>query len=153
MNFVLIRSEAGMRQHKLTWIVVIKFFSHQLIPSQPFLGHPLWFHNFFTLAILNRAALFFTVGLFLSEYLIINRYYLAIAWVEQGSLKLYIARLIYSNRAVSYSNRIFSKSKNLFNEVSKCPYLNPSQTVIVLNPHFNFVFKVFPYKFLFQNKM
>ena len=37
VNFVMIPSKAGMRQHKLTRIV-IKFL---LIPSQPFLGRPL----------------------------------------------------------------------------------------------------------------
>jgi len=45
VNFVLISSETGVRQHKLTWIVVI--ICHQPIPSQPFIGHPLWVHNFF----------------------------------------------------------------------------------------------------------
>jgi len=32
------------------------------MPSQPFLGYPLWFHSFFTQAILNRAAYFFTLS-------------------------------------------------------------------------------------------
>jgi len=32
-------------QHKFTWIVLLKF-CHQPMSSQPFLGHPLWFHNF-----------------------------------------------------------------------------------------------------------
>jgi len=41
MNFVMIPSEAEMRQHKLTNIVVIKIFAINLcLPSQPFLGHP-----------------------------------------------------------------------------------------------------------------
>jgi len=49
----------GMGQHKLAWIVFIKIFTINLqcIPSQSFPGHPLWFHNFFTLANLNRARL------------------------------------------------------------------------------------------------
>ena len=50
---------------RFTWIGVIKFFCHQPIPSQPIRGRPLWFHNFFTLVILNRAASFFTaIGCF-----------------------------------------------------------------------------------------
>ena len=63
---------------KLTWIVLLlkilpstytkEYYLHLPIPSQPFLGHTLWFHSFFTLAILNRAALFFTARLFLSRF-------------------------------------------------------------------------------------
>ena len=68
MNFVLIPSEAGMRQHKFTWIVVIKIFVTDL-PSQPFLGHHLYFTTFFTLAILHSATFFFTAWLLLSEYI------------------------------------------------------------------------------------
>ena len=64
MNFVLIPSEAGMRQHKLTKIVVIKIL-YQPIPG--FLVAPFDFITFFTLAILNRATPFFTARLFLSR--------------------------------------------------------------------------------------
>ena len=52
---------------KFTWIVVIKLFAINLhMPSQLFLGRPFDFTTFFTLAILNRAAPFFTARLFLS---------------------------------------------------------------------------------------
>jgi len=47
VNFVLIPSEAGMRQHKFTWIVIIKIFVTNL-PSQPFLGRHLYFTYYHT---------------------------------------------------------------------------------------------------------
>ena len=52
-----IPGKAGMRQHKFTLIVVIKF-CNQPLPSQPFLGRPFWFHNFFTMTILNKVTFF-----------------------------------------------------------------------------------------------
>ena len=52
---------------KFTWIVVIKILVTDL-PSQPFLGHHLCFTTFFIIAILHRAAPFFTAWLFLSGY-------------------------------------------------------------------------------------
>ena len=52
----------GIRS-KFIWIIVIKF-CHQPITSQPFLGCPLIFHSFFTLAILNRATSFLQLGWF-----------------------------------------------------------------------------------------
>ena len=63
VNFVLIPDEAGMRQYKFTWIVDIKI-CHQPIPSLSFLGRPLWFHNFFTPAILKMATLFYSQAVF-----------------------------------------------------------------------------------------
>ena len=47
VNFVLIPSEAGMRQHKLTWIVVIKIFTINRYHHSHISWPPLWFHNFF----------------------------------------------------------------------------------------------------------
>ena len=41
---------------------------HGFLVVQPFLGRPLYFHNFFTLATLNRAAPFFRACLFLCRY-------------------------------------------------------------------------------------
>ena len=64
VNFVPIPSEAGLRQHKFSWIVGIKIFATDL-PSQSFLGRHLYFTAFFILAILHRAAPFFTAWLFL----------------------------------------------------------------------------------------
>ena len=55
VNLVLI---PGMRQHKLTWMVVIKIFAINLYHHSHFLAAPFDFTTFFTLAILNRAALF-----------------------------------------------------------------------------------------------
>jgi len=40
VNFVLNSSEAGMRQHKLTWIVVIKIFAINLYHHSHFLATP-----------------------------------------------------------------------------------------------------------------
>ena len=68
VNFMLSRSEAGMRQHKLTCIFVIKFFAINLYHHNHFLASPFDFTTFFTLAILNRATPFFTARLFLSRY-------------------------------------------------------------------------------------
>ena len=58
-EFVPIHSEAGMRLHKFTWIVSVKIFANDL-PSQPFLGRHLYCTTLFMLAILHRAAPFFT---------------------------------------------------------------------------------------------
>ena len=71
MNFVLIPSEAGMRQHKLTWIVVIKIFAINLYHHSYFLAAPFDPTTFFTLAILNRAAPFLQLGFFWVDW--INR--------------------------------------------------------------------------------
>ena len=54
VNLVPIPSEAGRRQHKFAWIVIIKNFAI-ILASQPLLGHQLWFHNFFH-------AVFFCMG-------------------------------------------------------------------------------------------
>ena len=43
---------------KLTWIIAIKICTINL-PSQPFLGHQLGFHNFFILAIFEQGRSFF----------------------------------------------------------------------------------------------
>ena len=61
---MLIYSEAGMRQHKLTRIVVIKIFAIDLYHHSHFLAAPFDFTTFFTLAILNRAAPFLQRGFF-----------------------------------------------------------------------------------------
>jgi len=47
VNLVPIPSETWRRQHKFTWIVIIKIFTISL-PSQPFLGCHLVFHIFFS---------------------------------------------------------------------------------------------------------
>ena len=47
VNFVLIPSEAGMRQHKLTKIVVIKIFAINLYHHSQFLAAPFDFTIFF----------------------------------------------------------------------------------------------------------
>jgi len=60
VNFVLI---PGMRQHKFTWIVIIKIFVTDL-PSQLFLGRLMYFTTFFIPAILHRAAPFLQLGCF-----------------------------------------------------------------------------------------
>ena len=59
INLLLIPSEAGMRQHKLTRIVVIKIFANNLYHHSHFLAAPFDFTTFFTLAILNRSECFF----------------------------------------------------------------------------------------------
>ena len=59
------RAEPVDSWDEATQIGLIKIFAINLhIPSQPFLGHPLWFLNFFTLATLNRAALFYSLSVF-----------------------------------------------------------------------------------------
>jgi len=59
-------SKMWRRQHKFTWIVVIKIFAINL-PSQPFLGRHLGFHFFFTMAFLG-AAHFFLLDCFWTRY-------------------------------------------------------------------------------------
>ena len=59
VNIVLIPSEAGIRQHKLTWIVVNKIFAINLYHHSHFLTTPFDFTTFFTLAHFNMAAPFF----------------------------------------------------------------------------------------------
>jgi len=46
VNLVLNHSEIWRRQHKFTWIVIIKIFSSS-IPPKPFLGLLFGFHMFF----------------------------------------------------------------------------------------------------------
>ena len=60
VNFVPIPSEAGMRQHTFTWIVVMKIFVTGQ-PSQLFLDRHLYFT---TLAILQTAAPFYSLVVF-----------------------------------------------------------------------------------------
>ena len=67
VNFGLIPSEAGMRQHKLTCIVDNKIFAIYLYHHSHFLTAPFVFTTFFTLPILNKATTFFTARLFLSS--------------------------------------------------------------------------------------
>ena len=68
MNLVLIPSEAWMKWHKLAWIVAIKNF-FIVLPSQPFLGHHLGFHNFFhAVFFFAWAAPFFKAWLFLCRF-------------------------------------------------------------------------------------
>ena len=64
VNLVPNTSEAGRRQHKLIWIIAIKICAINL-PSQPFLGCQLWFHNFFYA---GQGRTFFTAWLFLSRF-------------------------------------------------------------------------------------
>jgi len=56
MNLVPSYSEIGRKQHKFTWIVVIKIFAISL-PSQPFLAATLDFTSFFTLASIHCPSL------------------------------------------------------------------------------------------------
>jgi len=63
VNCVLIPSEAGMRQHKLTRTVIIKILPSSYTITAIF-WLPLWFHNFFTLAIFNWATPFLQPGFF-----------------------------------------------------------------------------------------
>jgi len=63
VNSVLILSETWRRQHKFTWIVVIKIFAINL-PSQPFLGCHLAFHIFFHNGLLGGCTLFLQLGCF-----------------------------------------------------------------------------------------
>jgi len=61
VNFVLIPSEAEMRQHELTWILGLKIFAISLglchdLPSQ--FGRLFLISQLFTLAVLNKAAPF-----------------------------------------------------------------------------------------------
>ena len=63
VNLVLNRSETWRRQHKFTWIVVIKIFAFSL-PSQPFLGHHFGDHIFFYNTILEGHTLFLQLGCF-----------------------------------------------------------------------------------------
>jgi len=58
VNFGLIHSEAGMRQHKLTCIVDNKIFAIYLYHHSHFLTAPFVFTTFFVLAILNKATPF-----------------------------------------------------------------------------------------------
>jgi len=62
VNLVPNPSETWRRQHKFTWIVVIKNFAISL-PSQPFLGHHLGFHIFFHYGLFG-AAPFLQLGCF-----------------------------------------------------------------------------------------
>ena len=61
MNLVLNPSETWRRQHKFVWIVAIKIFAINL-PSQPFVGHHLGFHIFFTVAFLGVAHFFYNLA-------------------------------------------------------------------------------------------
>ena len=75
VNFVLIPSEAGMRQHKLSWIVVINIFCYQSTPSQPFLDCPLSFQNFIHTGHFEQDRTFFLQpGCFLSRDNILYSY-------------------------------------------------------------------------------
>ena len=65
--FVLIPGEVGMRQQKLTWIVVINFFAINLYHHSHFLAAPFDFTTFFTLAILNKVHIFYSQAVF--EYI------------------------------------------------------------------------------------
>ena len=60
----------GMRQHKLTWIVAIQFLPLSYT-TQPFLGCPLWFHNFFHTGLVKRDTLFI-VRLFSRRWLYVQ---------------------------------------------------------------------------------
>ena len=73
MNFGLIPGEVRMKQHKLTWITVIKIFVINLYHHRKFLAAPFDFTIFFTLAIFNRTAPFFTARLFLSIIVIVTK--------------------------------------------------------------------------------
>ena len=55
------------RQHKFTWIVVIKNFAI-ILPSQSLLGCYVGFHNFFHAVLFAWAVLFFAAWLFLVNY-------------------------------------------------------------------------------------
>ena len=63
MNSVPNPSEMWRRQHKLAWIVITKIFAVKLL-SQPFLGHHLGFHTFFTMAFLGAAHFFYSLAVF-----------------------------------------------------------------------------------------
>ena len=67
VNLVLPHPSFTRNQHKIHLNCCFYHFCHQPIPSQPFLGRPLWFHNFFTLAILNRPPPFLQLGCFWVE--------------------------------------------------------------------------------------
>jgi len=84
INFVLILSEAGMRQHKFTWIVIIKFFFHWPKITAISLPPPV-FHNFFMLDILHRTAPFFTAWLFWVDIIYLH-----------GTLSLYLLQVYVS---------------------------------------------------------
>jgi len=67
VNLVPYPSEMWRRQHKFTWIVLIKNFAISLW-SQPFLGCLLGFHIFFTMDFWGHTVCF-TAGLFWIRYL------------------------------------------------------------------------------------
>jgi len=63
VNFVLIPSEAGMGQHKLTELL-LNFCHQPIYHHSHFLAAPFDLTTSFTLAILNRAAPFLQPGCF-----------------------------------------------------------------------------------------
>jgi len=58
MNLVPNHSETWRRQHRFTWIIVIKILAFSL-PSQPFLGYHIGFHIIFHNSILGGHTLFY----------------------------------------------------------------------------------------------
>jgi len=63
VNLAPKRSETWRKQHKFTWIVVIKFFAFSPL-SQPFLGCHFGFHIFFQTAFLGAAHFFYSWAVF-----------------------------------------------------------------------------------------
>jgi len=63
VNLMPNRSETWKRQHKFTWIIVIKIFTFSL-PSQPFLGLHFGFHIFFHNSSLGGHTLFYNWAVF-----------------------------------------------------------------------------------------
>jgi len=63
VNLVLNPSETWRKQHKFTWIVVIKTFAINL-PSQPFLGCHVGFHIFFHDGLFGGRTLLLQLGCF-----------------------------------------------------------------------------------------
>ena len=119
VNLVPIPSKAWRSEHKFAWIVVIKNFAI-ILPSQPLLGHHLWFHNFFYDVFFGMGHIFFTVWLcrfhlFLQFNLIIWMCFVAggneecinrsseTAVEPQSSVPLYFVFFMFTNIAKLFS--------------------------------------------------
>ena len=80
-------NNSGAGGSKLTWFVVIKFLAINQ-PSQPFLGHYLWFHDVFILIILilNRPHLFLQRRCFGVEKMNFEGAYLGNNWADSAQI-------------------------------------------------------------------
>ena len=103
------------RQHKFVWIVIIKIFSINNLPSEPFLDRQFEFHNFFHNGLLRATHLFKILAVFELDFILLcyrNAFKLQDALKNACRLFNVHVQLLFTCKVVIYSNSVMLNHHN-----------------------------------------